>query len=165
MEQSVWTFRRGKGMCYHVPFPCMELFMYLGYKKLVSWLMSWVSLKAFPNIPPRRVSQDPSRYFRSLEGSEEWWRVGSCCHPGTVCSSAEAGVQRRRLARFLRAWLSTEESAAEGVISWWAAAAVTSRAPSMYLQSGKFFYVLWAPKGHRAGRGGCSNSSAISTLW
>lgn len=75
--------------------------------------MSWVSLKAFPHIPPRRVSQDLSRYFRCLEGSEERWCVGSCCHPGTVCSSAEAGVQRRRLARFLRAWLSTEESAAQ----------------------------------------------------
>lgn len=102
----------GKGREFVTMFPCMEIFMHLGYKKLASWLMSWVSLKAFPHFPPRRVSQYPSQCFRSLEGLGE--RVGSCCHPGTVCSSAEAGAQRRRLARFLRAWLSTEESAAEG---------------------------------------------------
>lgn len=50
----------------------------------------------------------------SLEGSEEHQCVGSRLSPRYVCSSAEAGVQRRRLARFLRGWASTEEAAASG---------------------------------------------------
>lgn len=151
MEQSVWTFGKEKGICNHVSFPCMEIFMHLGYKKLGSWLMSWVLLKAFPRIPPRRVSQDPSQYFRSLEGSAERWRVGSRCHPGTVCSSAEAGVQRRRLARFLGAWLSTEESAAEGCNKLVSCCSCGKQSSQLVSAKQEVSCMFWAPKGTEQG--------------
>lgn len=115
--------------------------------------MSWVSLKAFPHIPPRRVSQDPSRYFRSLEGSGERWCVGSCCHPGTVCSSAEAGVQRRRLARFLRAWLSTEESAAEGCNKLVSCCSCDKQSSQGVCKAGGFSVCFGHQKGTEQGEG------------
>jgi len=35
-EEEYEALRRGRGVCYHVPFPCMELLIHLGYEKLVS---------------------------------------------------------------------------------------------------------------------------------
>ena len=35
-EEAYEAHRRGRGVCYHVPFLCMKLFIHLGYEKLVS---------------------------------------------------------------------------------------------------------------------------------
>lgn len=35
-EEAYEAPRRGRGVCYHVPSLCMELFIHLGFEKLVS---------------------------------------------------------------------------------------------------------------------------------
>lgn len=153
----------GKGREFVTMFPCVEIFMHLGYKKLASWLMSWVSLKAFPHFPPRRVSEDPSQYFRSRRAQESAWAPA-------VTQVLSAHLLRQEYKGggwpgfWERGWARRNHQQ-KGGKSWWAAAAVTSRAPSVCLQSRRFFCALWAPKGHRAEKSGRDYSSAIFILW
>lgn len=64
-EEAYEALRRGRGACYHVPFPCVEIFIYVGYEKLVSWLMLWVLLKAFA-LSPRPTEKSFSGSFPAL---------------------------------------------------------------------------------------------------
>lgn len=99
---------------------------------------------------------------RSLQDSEEPQHVGSTCHPGTVCSSAQAGAQRRRLAMFLRGWLSTEESTAERASK--PVSCCSCDKQSLCVQQWEVFLWTLGNKRHRAGRSGCSKGLATSIL-
>lgn len=154
-EEVNEVLRRGRGECYRVPFPRMKLFIHLGYEKLANWLMLWVSLKAFaPSPHPTQKSfsesSPPIPVPCRTQKSRSMWAP-----PVTQVPSAHLPRQEHKGGGWPCFWeggWALKNQQQKGLTSWWAAAAVTSRA--CVFSSGRFFYGLWETKGTGQGEVG-----------
>lgn len=125
------------------------------------------SICPFPTSHPEEFLSILPSTSRSAEGSEERQRVGSCLSPRyrlLICRGRSTKEEAGQVSERVVEHGGINSKRQKGVVSRWAAAAVTRRAPNPRSAKREIFLWTLGNKRHRAGRSGWAKSLAASIL-